>query len=196
VIGSFPRGFDLVLADALYASAPFFNFPPAHGKHALTGLNDDRGNLYRDAAGLFDKIRAREGSFRKCPCLWWGFPDRLSWPQVNTPVRVIRWLGNAFGKTATRWQRRFANQRLALADYPSGRACLHRACRRFRSSAMAFLAFNIFHAFFALNLRAGDSQGQNPGVLVLVYGGGDMCRNQPRHLAMNPPPECSDPPAG
>ena len=32
VIPAYPRAFDLVLADALYAEAPFFNFLLAHGK--------------------------------------------------------------------------------------------------------------------------------------------------------------------
>ena len=90
VIGSYPRAFDLVLADALYATAPFFNFLLARGKHALTVLKDDRRNLYQDAAGLFDHLPARQGSFRNRQCLWWDFPDLLTWPQVNTPVRVIR----------------------------------------------------------------------------------------------------------
>ena len=45
VIASYPRAFDLVLADALYATAPFFNCILAHGKHVLTVLKDDRRNL-------------------------------------------------------------------------------------------------------------------------------------------------------
>jgi hypothetical protein len=69
---------------------PFFSFLLARGKHALTGLKDDRRNLYQDAAALFDHLRARQVSFRNRQCLWWDFPDLLTWPQVNTPARVIR----------------------------------------------------------------------------------------------------------
>jgi len=90
VIGSYPRAFDLVLADALYATAPFFNFLLARGKHALVVLKNDRRNLYQDVAGLFARVPGRAGSFRSRQCLWWDFPDLHSWPQVNTPVRVIR----------------------------------------------------------------------------------------------------------
>jgi hypothetical protein len=90
VIGSYPRAFDLVLADALYATAPFFNFLLAHGKHALTVLKDDRRNLYQDAAALFASIPPIPGSFRNRSCLWWDLQDLLTWPQVHTPVRVIR----------------------------------------------------------------------------------------------------------
>jgi hypothetical protein len=38
VIGSHPRGFDLVMADALHSTAPLFNFLLTRGKHALTVL--------------------------------------------------------------------------------------------------------------------------------------------------------------
>jgi hypothetical protein len=62
----------------------------ARGKHAMTVLKDERRNLYQDVAGLFVGVAPTEGSFRSRQCLWWDFPDLLSWPQVNTPVRVIR----------------------------------------------------------------------------------------------------------
>jgi hypothetical protein len=90
VIGSYPRAFDLVLADALYGTAPFFNFLLARGKHALVVLKDERRNLYQDAAGLFAHVLPQEGAFRSGKCLWWDFPELRSWPQVKTSVRVIR----------------------------------------------------------------------------------------------------------
>ena len=90
VLGSYPRGFDLVLADALYSTAPLFNFLLARGKHVLTVLKDDRRNLYQDATALFAAFPAKAGSFRSRKCLWWDFPGLLSWPQVHAPVRVIR----------------------------------------------------------------------------------------------------------
>ena len=90
VIGSYPRAFDLLLADALYATAPFFNFLLARGKHALVVLKNDRRNLYQDVGGLFALVPGQAGSFRSRKCLWWDFPDLHSWPQVNIPVRVIR----------------------------------------------------------------------------------------------------------
>ena len=89
-IDSYPRAFDLVLADALYGTAPFFNFLLANGKHALVVLKDERRHLYQDVAGLFAQVLPRDGTFRSRQCLWWDFPDLLSWPQVNEPVRVIR----------------------------------------------------------------------------------------------------------
>jgi hypothetical protein len=90
VIGAYPRAFDLLLADALYATAPFFNYLLKHGKYALVVLKNEQRNLYQDAAGLIARFPPRQGSFRSRQCLWWDFPDLLSWPQVIAPVRVIR----------------------------------------------------------------------------------------------------------
>jgi hypothetical protein len=90
VIPTYPRAFDLVLADALYAKAPFFNFLLARGKHALVVLKEERRNLYQDVAGLFDHVAPQPGSYRSRPCNWWDFSDLLSWPQVHAPVRVVR----------------------------------------------------------------------------------------------------------
>jgi hypothetical protein len=186
VIGSYPRAFDLVLADALYATAPFFNFLLARGKHALTVLKDDRRNLYQDAAGLFDHLPARQGSFRNRQCLWWDFPDLLTWPQVNTPVRVIRSLETYSVKrqldgkddpetsdwiwvttlpaqpVSTERAVAFGHQRWDIENHGfnelvQGWHADH--VYRHDPNAIecflltAFLACNLFHAFFALNLK-------------------------------------------
>jgi hypothetical protein len=90
VLVRYPRAFDLVLADGLYARAPFFNFLLERRKHALVVLKDERRNLYQDAARQFDLVPPVQGAFRSRDCLWWDFPDLLSWPEVTVPVRVIR----------------------------------------------------------------------------------------------------------
>jgi len=95
VLAAYPRAFDLVLGDGLYAEAPCFNFLLAHHKHALVVLKDARRNLYQDVAGLFDQVRPQPGRYRSRACRWWDFPDLGSWPQVQGPVRVIRSLETA-----------------------------------------------------------------------------------------------------
>jgi hypothetical protein len=90
VIARYPRAFDLVLADALYARAPFFNFLLDRRKHVLVVLKDERRNLYQDVAGLFNSLPPVKGTFRTRDCLWWDFPDLVSWPEVKIPVRVMR----------------------------------------------------------------------------------------------------------
>ena len=193
VTGSYPRAFDLVLADALYATAPFFNFLLAHGKHALAVLKDERRNLCQDVAGLFTHVLPQEGSFRSRKCLWWDFPDLRSWPQVNTPVRVIRSLetysvrrqldGKNELKTSdwiwvttlpawpvsTERAVAFGHQRWDIENHgfnelvngwhadhifkhdPNAIECF---------LLIAFLAFNLFHAFFARNLKPQIRKGR------------------------------------
>jgi hypothetical protein len=193
VLGSYPRGFDLVLADALYSTAPLFNFLLARGKHVLTVLKDDRRNLYRDATALCAAFPPAEGSFRSRKCLWWDFPGLLSWPQVNAPVRVIR-------SQETRTVRRQLDGKdetltsdwmwvttLPHQSVPTGRAVAFGHQRwdienhgfnelvngwhadhiyRHDPNAiecfllMAFLACNIFQAFFALNLKPQIRKGR------------------------------------
>src|SRR5439155_18490018 len=41
-------------------------------------------------AGLFDHVVPQPDSYRSRQCNWWDFPDLLSWPQVQAPVRVVR----------------------------------------------------------------------------------------------------------
>lgn len=193
VIGSYPRAFDLVLADALYATAPFFNFLLAHGKHALTVLKDERRHLYQDAAALFAAVPPQAGVYRNRLCQWWDFPGLLTWPQVNVPVRVIRSLETCSVKrqldgkdelktsdwiwvttlpiqsVSTERAVRFAHQRWDIenqgfnelihgwhADHiykhdPNAIECF---------LLIAFLACNIFHAFFLLNLKPGIRKGR------------------------------------
>ncbi|MGH2375411.1 MAG: transposase [bacterium] len=90
VLQAYPRAFQLVLGDGLYAQALFFNFLLAHGKHALVVLKDERRDLYQDAAGLFPITPAQAGQYRSRQCQWWDVPDLTSWPQVKAPVRVVR----------------------------------------------------------------------------------------------------------
>ena len=185
-IASYPRAFDLVLADALYATAPFFNFLLAHGKHALTVLKDDRRNLYQDAAALFATVPPKAGFYRNRACQWWDFPDLLTWPQVNVPVRVIRSLETHSvkrqldGKDELRTSDWVWATTLPLQPVPTERAVgfghqrwdienhgFNELVHGWHADHMykhdpnaiecflliAFLACNIFHAFFALNLK-------------------------------------------
>jgi len=43
---TYPRAFDLVLADAAYAEAPFFNFLLAQDKHALVVLKPNSSQAW------------------------------------------------------------------------------------------------------------------------------------------------------
>lgn len=186
VIGAYPRGFDLVLADALYSTAPVFNFLLARGKHVLTVLKDDRRNLYQDATALFAAFPPVEGSFRSRKCLWWDFPGLLSWPQVNAPVRVIRsretrtvrrqldgkhelltsdWIWvttlaaaavpteRAVGLGHQRWDIENHGFNELVTGWHADHVYKHDSNAIECFLLLAFLACNLFQAFFALNLK-------------------------------------------
>jgi hypothetical protein len=193
VIGAYPRAFDLVLADALYATAPFFNFLLDHDKHALVVLKDDRRNLYQDATALFTHVLPQQGCFRSRKCLWWDFPDRHSWPQVKAPVRVIRsletysvrrqldhqnelktsdWIwvttlplqpvstARAVGFGHLRWDIENHGFNELVNEWHADHIFKHDANAIECFLLIAFLAFNIFHAFFARNLKPQIRQGR------------------------------------
>ena len=193
VLGSYPRGFDLVLADALYSTAPLFNFLLARGKHVLTVLKDDRRNLYQDASALFAAFPPTEGNFRSRKCLWWDFPGLLSWPQVNAPVRVIRsqetrtvrrqldgkdetrtsdWIwvttlpeqsvstGRAVAFGHQRWDIENHGFNELVNGWHADHIYKHDPNAIECFLLMAFLACNIFQAFFALNLKPQIRKGR------------------------------------
>ena len=189
---AYPRAFDLLLADALYATAPFFNFLLLRGKHVLSVLKDERRDLYQDVAGMFDQTPPRQGRYRNRQCCWWDFSDLLSWPQVQAPVRVVRsqesysvrrqldgqnvlqtsdWLwvttlpatqastqlvvyfghqrwdveNHGFNELVTRWDADHV-----FKHHPQAIECF---------LLVAFLAYNIFHAFLLLNIKPQIRKG-------------------------------------
>ena len=90
VVQQYPRAFELVQGDALYADPRFFNWAIEHGKYALAVLKNDRRDLLQDADRLFQDqppSNVRDGNVqRQCRDLE-GF---TTWPQVKEPVRVVR----------------------------------------------------------------------------------------------------------
>lgn len=193
VIPAYPRAFTLVLADALYAQAPFFNFLLAHGKHALAVLKDERRDLYQDVAGLFQHVAPQPGRYRSRQCCWWDFPDLLSWPQVQTPVRVVRsletysvrrqldkrddpqssdwiWVTTLSPtKVSVEQVVRLGHQRWDIENYGfnelanewhSDHVYMHEPGAIECFLLVAFLAYNVFHAFLALNVKPAARKGK------------------------------------
>jgi len=90
LVGDYPRAFDVVQGDALYADPRFFNWAVDHGKHALAVLKNDRRDLLQDAQRLFEDLPptlVQDASPRR-QC--WDLEGFTTWPQVQVPVRVVR----------------------------------------------------------------------------------------------------------
>jgi len=94
VHGMYPRAYDVVMGDALYARADFFLAVLALGKDVLTMLKQEARDLYKDAMGLAT-VQAPQ-SFRRCDgrteVLAWDLPGLTSWSSLGRPVRVVRTL--------------------------------------------------------------------------------------------------------
>jgi hypothetical protein len=90
VLIRFPRSFDILTADALYARAPLFNLLLAHGKHALAVLKDERRDIFADSRDLFHDQTPQTVSNGSVTAQQWDMDGFTSWPQVDQPVRVVR----------------------------------------------------------------------------------------------------------
>jgi len=86
----FPRAFDVVLCDALYARAPFIRMLQSHGKHIVCVLKDDRRDLIKDAKGLFAWQQPLCYNIGKTSYRVWDEEDFLLWDGSDIPLRVVK----------------------------------------------------------------------------------------------------------
>jgi hypothetical protein len=86
----YPRAFDVVAGDGLYANTEWFQFLRSHGLYGLAVLKENRPNLLEDARTLFGFLPGTdlsEGSVqRQC----WDSDGFTSWPELAQRVRVVR----------------------------------------------------------------------------------------------------------
>jgi hypothetical protein len=90
VCQNYPKAFDLINGDGLYANPQALEIARRHRKHLLAVLKDNHPDLLEDAKALFAQhqpIRSCEGQteFER-----WDLEGFTSWPQAGQTVRVIR----------------------------------------------------------------------------------------------------------
>jgi len=90
VLDTYPRAFDVVLADALYADPRLFNAMLKRGKDVLAVFKDDRRVLMQDAESLFEQTPPERSQDGRVSRESWDLESFTTWPQVNRPVRVVR----------------------------------------------------------------------------------------------------------
>jgi hypothetical protein len=87
----YPRAFDVVAGDALYANTEWFSFIVGRGKQALAVLKDNRPNLLGDARTLFGVLPASvDLCTGKVRHRYWDSDRFTSWPELAPTVRVVR----------------------------------------------------------------------------------------------------------
>ena len=90
ILKRYPRAFEVVCGDGLYAQGKFFKLAIRHGKQILAVLKDDRRDLMVDAMGLFETIESvvvEEGNIH---CKMWDEEGFTSWEGFGKEVRVVR----------------------------------------------------------------------------------------------------------
>lgn len=98
--------FDVVMADGLYAQAPFFKAVQKMKKHVIAVLKDERRELTEDIRLLVPAVQPHSfnrGDNGRIKVLAWDIEELATWTQVEQHVRVVRTLET---RTVTRQARR------------------------------------------------------------------------------------------
>lgn len=90
VVENYPRAFDVVAGDGLYARADFFNHVRSKGKHVLAVLKDENRDLLKDARGLWEQAAPMVRDIGGVHYEVWDDQGYTTWPQCRYPVRVVR----------------------------------------------------------------------------------------------------------
>lgn len=91
VLDGYPRAFDVVAGDAIYANTEWFKFVLGRGKHALAVLKDNRPNLIADARTRYGVMPASlDESVGNRRRRYWDSDDFTRWPELAPKVRVVR----------------------------------------------------------------------------------------------------------
>lgn len=192
---NYPRAFDVVLADGLYARAPFFKAVVGHHKHAIAVLKDERRNLIKDVRQEVEIQNPQKFKREKTTIQAWDIEAcESSWTQVGMPVRVVRTLETSLvrrqdsGKVETN-----VSEWLWVSTIPkcqlSTELFVTSAHKRWDIENKAFnelvtywhadhvykhdgnaiqffwlitmVAFNLYHAFFYLDLKPQRREGHS-----------------------------------
>lgn len=90
VVQSYGRFFRVVLADALFFNAPFFNLCLGLGKEVITVLKDEDRVLFQDALGIFSFTSPQVWEEPNQKIRAWDAEGFTSAEGIAVPLRVLR----------------------------------------------------------------------------------------------------------
>jgi hypothetical protein len=90
LLAEYPRAFDVVVADGLYAQGPFFKTVRRAGRHAIAVLKNEDRDLVKDVLGLCKRLDPCIVHRGRARCRVWDIEELNSWPQAGGAVRVVR----------------------------------------------------------------------------------------------------------
>lgn len=86
---NYPKFFQIVTADALYAQAPFFHEIDAMGKYVVAVLKNEERELLKEVERLLPLqrpvVRERDGTKYE----QWDFSNITAWESMKIPIRVV-----------------------------------------------------------------------------------------------------------
>jgi hypothetical protein len=89
-VRSYPRAFDVVGGDALYARSDWFNHVKAAGKDAIAVLKQEQRDLYQDASSLWETMPPVASGWDEIRRECWDLEGFKTWPQCHHEPRVVR----------------------------------------------------------------------------------------------------------
>jgi len=89
VFESYPRAFDVVTGDALYADSRLFNFVVDRGKDVLAVLKANQRGVLEDASGILKEVVPTVEESRRSRREWWD-AEGFDFPNLDRRVRVVR----------------------------------------------------------------------------------------------------------
>jgi hypothetical protein len=90
VVESYGRFFKVVLADALFFNAPFFNLCLGLGKEVITVLKDEDRVLFQDALGVFSLTAPQVWEEPNQKIRAWDAEGFTTAEGIEVPLRVLR----------------------------------------------------------------------------------------------------------
>ena len=89
----YPRAFDVVMADGLYAQAPFFKKVQSLNKDVLAVLKDERRELIKEVRKRCEEVQPHTFTRNNEAVVdVWDIEGCRDWSQLDVPVRVVRTL--------------------------------------------------------------------------------------------------------
>ena len=86
----YPRYFDVVVMDALYARQNVVEAALSYKKDVVIVLKDERRDLYQDAKGLFKHSEYQTGKQNNVSYQLWDSEHFTSWTSIKREMRVVR----------------------------------------------------------------------------------------------------------
>ena len=194
VIRDYGRSFNLVLADSLYARAPFFKQCRQRGKDVVAVLKDERREVMKDADALMEQMTPEQWEDRGRVIRCWDVDGFTSWDTMDCPVRVLRtketkpvrrqkdgkiymeksewyWVTTiSKEKLQTKSAVEIGHRRWAVEnegfnelvnEWHADHVFKHDANAITVIWLLLFVAYNLFHAFIRLNLKAAIRAGKS-----------------------------------